>query len=181
VLPATPNVPPTLALPCILAVLDISALPVTRKATPGAVLLIPILLLTASTNKTPESNVVLAAPNVKTFDVLFVVNVTVPLVKDVLPRTVNVRFVVIAAVSITVLKVAFPIDTLLVINKVALVVTLPPLKPNVEFPLTVTELAVNIPSTVAFPDVIPPLLFAAVVTIVVEYASNKILVLSTHV
>ena len=84
-------------------------------------------------------------------------------------------------VVITVLTVAFPIDTLLVTYKVALVVTLPPLRPKVVLPLILIELAVKIPFTVALPVVNPPEEFAAVVTIDVEYASNKILVLSTHV
>ena len=62
---ATPKVPPTLALLWILAVLLISAAPVTLNATPGAVLLMPTRLFTASTNRVPESKLIFDVPSVK--------------------------------------------------------------------------------------------------------------------
>ena len=51
----------------MLAVLLISAAPVTLRATPGAVLLIPTRLLTASTNSVPASILTLAFVIFKTF------------------------------------------------------------------------------------------------------------------
>ena len=49
----------------MLAVLLISAAPVTLRATPGAVLLTPTRLFKASINKVPESKLVLVVPSLK--------------------------------------------------------------------------------------------------------------------
>jgi hypothetical protein len=123
---------------------DTFAAPVTTKATSGAVLLIPTLLLVASTNNTPESK--LAFPDIVC---------RVPL-RVVFPATTNCKSVSIVVVEITVLTVVFPIDTLLVMYKTLDVVVFPPLRPKVVLPLTVTELAVKIPLTVPLPVVSPP-------------------------
>ena len=174
VLPATPKVPPTFAFPCTFAVALTSISPVSLRATPGAVLLMPTLLLVASTNKTPESKLVLPAIvcNVP-FNVALLVNVVLPATdrefeRAVAPSTLSARSVSIVVVVNTVFTDVLPIETLLVIYNTLEIELLPPLKPKVVLPSTVKEFAVKIPFTVAFPVVVPPFVLAAVVTIVVE-------------
>ena len=90
--PATVKFPPTEILP------EIFALPITCKSALGVIVLIPTLLFTESTNRTPESIFTFEVAIVTTFCVAF--EVTLKLLIAALPVTLNVANVPTAVIPV---------------------------------------------------------------------------------